>query len=436
MPAGASAHAGRSPGVCPPGDVGADRYRHPVPGPPFAPAVTLTEAQARRVAIASQGLAAPRPRTVDRRHLRGVIRRTGLLQIDSVNVLARAHYLPAFSRLGAYPVDLLDRMAYRDRELFEYWGHEATLLPVGLHPLMRWRMAHYEERLGRWGRITNLTSRRPGYVEQVLTELTDRGPSTAGEIAADERRGTENWGWNWTDAKTALEWLFMIGRVGVARRVNFERVYDLADRVLPPEVLATPTPDARDAQRELVAIAAGCQGVATAADLADHFRLKTTDVVRLAAELVEDGRLLPATVRGWNRPAFLHPGVTVPRRVRARALLVPFDPLVWTRERVERIWGMRYRIEIYVPAAKRVHGYYVLPFLLDDALAARVDLKADRQSGVLLVQAAHREPGAPEHTAGELVAELREMSRWLGLGDVVVTGRGDLAPALRDALAA
>jgi uncharacterized protein YcaQ len=401
------------------------------------PVTTLTAAQARRIAIAAQGLARPRtrPAVADRRHLRGVLRRTGLLQIDSVNVLARAHYLPAFSRLGGYPTAVLDLMAYRDRELFEYWGHEAALLPVDLHPLMRWRMAHYESRLGRWGRITALTGRRPGYVEQVLAELTDRGPSSAGEIAAGERRGTDNWGWNWTDAKTALEWLFMIGRVSVAARPRFERVYDLTERVIPAHVLAAPTPDPLDAQRELVARAAACQGVGTVADLADHFRQKPTVITPLVRDLVDDGRLLPVTVRGWERPAYLHPDAAMPRWATGRALLVPFDPLVWTRERVERMWGMRYRIEIYVPAPKRVHGYYVLPFLLGDALVARVDLKADRQAGRLLVQAAHAEPDAPPETAAALADELRELATWLRLGPVEVAGPGELAPALAAALA-
>lgn len=395
---------------------------------PSAP-VTVTAAQARRIAIAAQGLARSdrRPARVDRRHLRGVVRRTGVLQIDSVNVVHRAHYLPAFSRLGCYDSGLLDRMAYRDRELFEYWGHEATLMPVGMHRLMRWRMAHYEARQGKWWRLTSLFERRPGYDEQVLTELAQRGPSTAGELAAGEKRPTDNWGWNWTDAKTALEWLFMIGRVTVARRAgNFERVYDLAERVLPADVLAAPTPDPLDAQRDLVEIAAACQGIGTAADLADHFRLQPTLARRLADELVEDGRLLPAQVRGWNRPAYLHPQAPMARRVAGRALLAPFDPLVWTRDRVARLWGMRYRIEIYVPAAKRVHGYYVLPFLLGDALVARVDLKADRRAGVLRVQAAHAEPDAPPVTAEALAGELELLAGWLGLSDVTVTGPDDL----------
>jgi uncharacterized protein YcaQ len=403
------------------------------PSPP--PQLTLTAAQARRIAIAAQGLSGRRPATIDRRHVRAVIRRTGLLQIDSVNVLQRAHYLPVFSRLGAYPAALLDRMAYRDRELFEYWGHEAALLPVSLQPLMRWRMAAYEERQGKWWRLTSLFERRPGYVEQILAELIDRGPSSAGELAAEETRSTANWGWNWTDAKTVLEWLFMIGRVSVADRVNFQRVYDVSERVLPAEVLSSPTPDTTEAKRELVAIAAGCIGVGTAADLADHFRLKQTEVGPLADQLVEAGRVIPVAVKGWARPAYLDPAVTIPRRVNGHSLLVPFDPLVWTRDRVERIWGMRYRIEIYTPAHQRLHGYYVLPFLLGDALVARVDLKADRRSRVLLVQAAHAEPGAPVDTAAALAEELAEMARWLDLDDISVAGPGDLAPALAACIA-
>jgi uncharacterized protein YcaQ len=394
---------------------------------------TLTSAAARRLAIVAQGLAVPRPVTTpDRRHLRRVLKHTSLLQIDSVNVLARAHYLPGFSRLGPYPAALVDRLAYRDRELFEYWGHEASLLPIELHPLMRWRMKRAEQRFETWGRLARLAKEQPGYLEDVYAEVRDLGPVSAGQIAKDQKRGTEEWGWNWTDAKTALEFLFWTGRITTSTRVNFERRYDIAERVIPADVLDLPTPSEADAHRELLLIAARAHGVATVGDLADYFRITVPQARPRIAELVEDGRLEQVTVRGWPQPAYLVAGTILPRRVTARALLVPFDPLVFERARTERIFGFRYRVEIYVPAPKRVHGYYVLPFLLGDALVARVDLKADRAAGVLLVQAAWAEPGAPDETAEELAAELRAMAIWLGLDDVVVVPRGDLSARLAE----
>jgi uncharacterized protein YcaQ len=396
-----------------------------------APVRTLTSGAARRLAVVSQGFGVPRPAsTPDRRHLRRVLRHTSLLQIDSVNVLARAHYLPAYSRLGPYPVSLVDDLAYRDHELFEYWGHEASLLPIDLHPLMRWRMQRAEERFETWGGIARLAQERPGYIEEVYAEVLDIGPVSAGDIARDQARGREDWGWNWTDAKTALEFLFWTGRIATAGRRNFERRYDVAERVIPQAVLDRPTPGEEEAHRELLLIAARCHGVATVGDLADYFRITVPQARPRVAELVEDGRLEQVAVKGWAQPAYHLPGTTLPRVVRARALLVPFDPLVFERARTERIFGFRYRVEIYVPAAKRVHGYYVLPFLLGDQLVARVDLKADRELGVLRVQSAWAEPQAPAETATELAAELRVMAGWLGLDDVVVMPRGDLSGPL------
>jgi uncharacterized protein YcaQ len=393
----------------------------------------MSAAQARRAALAAQGFARARPLTTpDRRHVRRVLQHTNLLQIDSVNVLARAHYLPAWSRVGAYPRTLLDRMAYRDRELFEYWGHEAALLPVRLHPLMRWRMKRAELMYETWGRMARLAREKPHFVDHVLSVVRDKGPVTAGEIAQEEKRAKEHWGWNWSDEKTALEYLFYAGRITAADRRNFERVYDLTERVIPTAVLDTPTPDEAAAHRELLVLAAASCGVATATDLGDYFRLKMPAVRPRLAELVEAGRLEQVQVEGWAQAAYAVPGVAVPRRVDARALLVPFDPLIWFRDRTERVFGFHYRIEIYVPADKRVHGYYVLPFLLGDRLVARVDLKSDRQQGVLQVQSAWAEPEAPAATADALVEELRAMAGWLGLdGGVVATGRGSLAlPAL------
>ena len=395
--------------------------------------VQLSLAQARRIALAAQGFTDPTPLgRVDRRHLRRVLERVGLLQIDSVNVLTRAHELPTFSRLGPYPRELLARLTYRDRELFEYWGHEASLIPVVLHPLLRWRMQRARDEM--WGGLRRLAAERPDYIDAVETEVAARGPLRTADLDRPPRRGG-GW-WNWDEAKQALEYLFWCGRVAVADRVNFERLYDLPERVLPAEVLAAPTPDHDTAQRGLLAVSARALGVATARDLADYFRIPIREARARVAELAEDGGLLPARVEGWREPAFLHPDARLPRRVRAAALLAPFDPLVWERPRVERLFGFHLRLEIYVPAARRRHGYYVLPFLLGEHLVARVDLKADRAARVLRVVAAYLEPSAqPGDVVAPLLAELGRMATWLDLDDVAVADRGDLAPALRAATA-
>jgi uncharacterized protein len=388
----------------------------------------LSNRQARRIALAAQGFSDRRPLgTPDRRALRRVLGRTQLLQIDSVNVLTRAHYLPAFSRLGPYPTTTLDRMSFhRPRELFEYWGHEASLLPVQLHPLLRWRM----RRPHQWAGMRKLEAERPGYIDQVLELVRERGPVTAADLMEERRPRAGTW-WDRSEVKIALEILFWGGEVTSAGRRNFERLYDLPARVLPRDVLAAPTPATTDAHRLLLALAARSLGVATEGDLADYFRLKQLEARPRIAELVETGELLPVTVEGWQRTAYLHRDATLPRRVRARALLVMFDPVVWRRERTERLFGMRYRIEIYTPAPQRVYGYYVLPFLLGDRLVARIDLKADRQAGVVRVIAAHAEPGVHlAETAAELAEELRSMAIWLGLEGVAASGRGDLGPAL------
>jgi len=393
---------------------------------------SLSLAQARRMALAAQGFGRARPlATPGRRHLRRVLDHTNVLQIDSVNVLARAQYLPAWSRVGGYPRTLLDRMAYRDRELFEYWGHEAALLPVRLHPLMRWRMQRAEKLVDRWGHIAKVVRERPGYIDHVLDLVRQHGPVTAGELAEDEKRSKDNWGWNWSDAKTVLEYLFYAGAVSAVDRRNFERVYDVTERVLPASVLDLPTPDEHEAHRQLLLLAARSHGVATVGDLADYFRLRGPQARPRILELIEAGDLEQVAVAGWRQPAYVVPGTPVPRKVSARALLVPFDPLIWERDRTERLFGFRYRIEIYVPPARRTHGYYVLPFLLGDRLVARVDLKSDRQAGRLLVQSAWSEPDAPAQTAAELADELEQLAGWLGLDGVVATGRGSLAlPAL------
>jgi uncharacterized protein YcaQ len=385
---------------------------------------------ARRIALHAQGFGDRRPTGApDRRHLRRVVGRTALLQMDSVNVFERAHYLPAYSRLGPYDRALVDRAAYRSRDLFEYWGHEASLLPVATHPLLRWRMARAEALEEGWGRTRQIVRDAPGFVAQVLQRVADEGPVTAGQLHEGEHLGGP-W-WDWSGTKVALEHLFWSGRVTTATRRGFERVYDLTERVLPASVLTLPTPDRAEAQRELVRIAARAHGVATEGDLRDYFRLRADEGAAAVRSLVEDGELLPVDVEGWRTPGLLWPAAHLPRRIAASTLLSPFDPLVWERSRTRRLFDFDYRIEIYVPAARRVHGYYVLPFLHEEALRARVDLKSDRQAGVLRVRAAWLEPGSDTaDTALALAAELGRAASWQGLGEVVVEPRGDLAGAL------
>jgi uncharacterized protein YcaQ len=376
----------------------------------------LSPALARRIALAAQGLGAPRPRTVGPRHLRRAVAGLGLHQIDSVNVLVRAHYLPAFSRLGPYDRGLLDRAAWgakRERRLFEYWAHEASLLPLAMHPLLRWRMASAERGEIGWGSLKAYAGERRSEADAILARIRSEGPLAASDF--EEGRGRGGW-WEWGDTKRALEWLFWAGLITTAtRRASFERVYDLTERVIPAAILALPTPAEADSKRALVAKAAEALGIATETDLRDYFRLKPEAARRAVAELVEEGLLLPVAVEGWAKPAYIHREARRPRRIRGQALLAPFDPLVWERGRTERLFGFRYRIEIYTPAERRVHGYYVLPFLLDEALVARVDLKADRQRSRLRVQRVTFEADAPGDAPERLEGELAPMARWLGL---------------------
>ncbi|MDI1446318.1 winged helix-turn-helix domain-containing protein [Polyangium sp. 6x1] len=394
----------------------------------------LSARQARRIGLAAQGFAEARPASATRRHFAKTAKRLGVIQLDSVNVLVRTHYLPAFSRLGGYPQALLEKEAWgKKRSLFEYWGHEASLMPLSLQPLLRWRMARAEA--GElWGGLARFGKERRAYVKSVLAEIEKRGPVTGGDFATGPR-GSSGW-WSWSDGKRALEWLFWAGHVTTATRRGFERVYDLTERVMPPAILSVPTPSEADAQRELVRMASRAMGVATEADLRDYFRLPLQGARARVQELVEAGELLPVTVEGFSKPAYLHPEAQTPRRIAAHALLSPFDNLIWFRDRTERLFGVKIRLEIYTPAEKRTHGYYVLPFLEGDTLTARVDLKADRKANVLRVQAAHTEPGAGPNTPELLAAELSGMAEWLGMERVEVAGRGNLAGALRTALVA
>ena len=404
---------------------------------------SMSLAQARRLALAAQGLHSPRPdpgaapRQVTMRHVQAAVDRLGLLQIDSVNVLARAHLVPLYSRLGPYDVSLLDRAAGRaPRRLVEYWAHVASYVPPETYRLLEWRQRAY--RTEAWGSISGVAASHSAVVSRVREIVAERGPVTASEVHAvleeqgmGEARSTTEWGWNWSLAKRALELLFFTGEITAARRnAAFERCYDLTERVLPPAVLAAPAVSDEDAVRRLLEIGARAHGIGTLRCFQDYFRLKGPAPRRALAELVEDGVLRPVEVRGWAETTYLHRDASLPRRAQGRALLSPFDPLVFERTRLERLFGTRYRIEIYVPAAKRVHGYYVLPFLQGEHITAKVDLKADRRAGLLRVLSAHGEEHADADTAAALAAELRLMATWLGLAGVVVGPAGDLAPAL------
>jgi uncharacterized protein YcaQ len=395
----------------------------------------LTAAQARRIALAAQGFGDRLPDGVppSPRRLRQTVRELGVIQIDSVNVVARTHYLPLYSRVGAYPREWLENEAWGGRKrLFEYWGHEASFLPVESQPLLRWRMARAEAGEGSWSGVARFGRERRDYVEEVQAEIERRGPVTGADFAQGPR-GAPGW-WSWSDGKRALEWLFWAGRITTRTRRGFERVYDLTERSLPESTLCAATPSPEDAQRDLMRIATRAMGVATEADLRDYFRLPVADARARLSELVEAGELIPVSVEGWGRTAFLDPKARKPRRIAHTALLSPFDNLIWFRERTERLFGVRVRLEIYTPAHKRQHGYYVLPFLENEAITARVDLKADRKAGVLRVQAAWRESEATLATTESLAAELRRMAEWLGLSGVVVAERGDFAADLAESL--
>ena len=361
-----------------------------------------------------------------------VLARIGLLQIDSVNVLQRAHYLPLYSRLGPYSTALLDRAAYqKPRRIFEYWGHVASLMPVELYPLMRWRMNEGHT----WPGVMRIAKERPDLAEWVVDELRDDGPLTAAQMETGVVKPKGNWGWNWSDVKVLLEYQFLRGEILVSKRdTTFARVYDLAERVIPKQILELPTPSEEDAHRQLISIASRALGVSSDTELRDYFRMSASDTRVAIRDLMSTGELTPVVVEGSKGVSYLHRDAKIPRRTAVSTLVSPFDPIVWNRGRTERLFEFSYRIEIYVPASKRVFGYYVLPFLLGDRFAARVDLKADRQAGLLRVPAVFAEWGAPSHTPEALAVELNRLAGWLGLSGVAAPEGGDLAEPVSTAL--
>ena len=397
----------------------------------------LSRTEARRLALRSLGFAEKRPASAGISHVRATAQRLGAIQIDSVNVLARAHYLPTFSRYGAYPAAALDELAHQRRELFEYWGHAACFLPLDFFPLLRWRM---ELRGNIWGMFK---PRRREYVEAVYQEIADRGPISAGELSnGGKSKGA--W-WGWSEGKIAVELLFRAGRLAVAGRRNFERVYDLTERVLPGSVLDAPAVPLRDAQKELFVRATRAMGVGTTKDIAQYFhvdswwdrssgkgRVKPANLQAIFDELVEERRLAPVEVEGWKRMGYMVPDAKIPRAVDARAIVSPFDPLLWERKWTKSVFDFDYQIEIYVPAPKRVYGYYVLPFVMGDRFAARVDLKADRKRSTLIVHSAYLEDGCSAgEVADALARELRVMASWLALESFEVGAKGNFTRALR-----
>ena len=398
---------------------------------------TLSLSEARRIAIAAQGADRGASRDVaTRADVRRLVDKLGVLQIDSVNVLARAHTLPVYARLGVYDRADLDHLAYggRKRRLFEYWGHAASLMPVAMHPLFRWRMEHALAGKNIYGGLVRFAAANKALIRDLKREIEQRGPSAVGDFTAHGNRKAGWWGWS--DAKSALEWLFWTGQLTTAaRRATFERIYDVPERVLPDHVLAAPTPSEKDAKRALIEHSARALGIGTEACLRDYYRLDSSAARQAIRDLMEAGTLHKVTVEGWKAPAYVHSDARRPRSVAARALVGPFDPLVWHRGRAEALFGAHIRIELYTPRHKRTHGYYVLPFLLGERIVGRVDLKAEREAETLHVLSAHCEAGiAAEEFVAALADEIRLMARWLGLRHLKVSRRGEAAAALQQVL--
>ena len=392
----------------------------------------LSAAQARRVALAAQGFGRPRPSTIGTRQLNTLVQRLGLLQLDSVNVFERSHYLPVFARLGDYDKADLDRLTFSRKSAYtEYWAHEAAIIPIENWPLFRWRM---EARRERWyGQKDSWVRDNAAMLDWLRAELRDKGPIAASEIEHDSGKGEGGW-WGWSSVKLGLEYLFGWGEVVSAGRTRFERTYALAEQRLPASVLDQRVTET-DAVRRLMALSAQAHGVGTLRDLADYYRIKQAPAALALKDLVDAGDVVPVTVEGWKQPGYLHREARIPRTMNAGALLSPFDPVVWERARAERMFDFHYRIEIYTPEPKRVFGYYSLPILIDDALVGRIDLKNDRQNRVLRVQSAWREAHAPAGIEERIVPLLENTRAWQGLDSVEFTGRGDLSPALNAAWA-
>lgn len=388
----------------------------------------ITRDQARRFALEAQGFTRQRPTgRIDVRHFRRTVNDIWMVQLDSVNVFSRTHYMPFFSRLGPYDRSALDNWLWKSGELFEYWGHEASLIPVEDHRFWRWLM----DRPLRWNRYHQLEESEPGYVDGVLEQVRGFGPLTASDLKdPGQRDGTQMWGWS--KGKVALEALFANGKITTAHRPSFQRIYDLTERVVDPVHLGQPEIGKEEAQKGLILKAARAMGVANAEDLGDYPRISMPEARPLIAELAKAGSLVEVDVDGWSKPGYLHPDATLPRRSSGTALLSPFDNLVWCRPRTERLWDFHYRIEIYVPEPKRVFGYYVLPFLLNGDLVARVDLKTDRKAGRLLVKGAFGEDGVDRAHVGRMLRnELETVASWLGMDEVEIFDNGDLAPFLK-----
>jgi uncharacterized protein len=391
---------------------------------------SVSAAEARRISLAAQGLGARPEGKVSHKHVLDMVNRLGVVQIDSVNVLARAHYLPAFSRLGNYTRNILEDSAWSTNPtLLEYWAHEASFVPMQTQPLLRWRMADARQGIGVWKNVARFLQDRQDLIQAALAQIRDRGPLAASDLDFGNK-GTGGW-WGWSEAKRAVECLFWCGELtGVTRRASFERVYGLTQLVLPPHIASAPTPSRQAAQRQLVTIAASAMGIATERDLRDYFRLGLMETRSAIQELVEEKALLQVTVEGWQHPGFLHSAAKLPARIASHALLSPFDNAIWFRDRTERLFDVRVKLEIYTPAAQRLHGYYVLPFLEGDRITARLDLKADRKTRTLIVQSSHRETDTTAETPARLAQELWLLAQWLGLDQIKVMRRGRLAPAL------
>ena len=408
----------------------------------------LSLAQARRIALGAQGIGGLRERTVGLRQVQSVINQVAQFQIDSVNVLARAHLMPLYTRLGPYDTALLTRAATTaPRRLFEFWGHAASLIDVTLYPALQFRRD--DAYAMAWGRLRTLLETQPEIVDVVAEAVAAKGPATARDLDLGETKYKDHWGWNWSLAKTALEWLYFCGRVAVAgRNAQFERLYDLPERVIPGQYIAACEPwrTASPAERadlthtahvELVRRAAQGLGIATARCLADYFRTSPAPTRTAIAELQRTGELIPVTVETLPEPMYLWHTARRPRAITAATLVSPFDSLAFERRRLANLFGIDYTIGLYTPPDKRIHGYYVYLFLLDEAFVARTDLKADRASRTLLVQSAWLEPtAAPQRSrvATALAGELQRLAEWLNLTDITVADKGDLAADVRAAL--